>query len=134
MYGDDEDPFEVAQREFKEETGRVAPTGDYFELGDIKQAGGKVVTAWAIEKDLGPVQVKSNTFTMEWPPRSGKQEEFPEVDRAEWFKLSVATKKLHPGQDEFVHRLAKQLSVKIRDISDSKPLDEKLSGEQISLL
>lgn len=133
-FQDGEEPFEVAKREFREETGQNAPEGEYQELGQTKQAGGKIVTAWAIEKDLGPVKASSNTFTVEWPPRSGKQQEFPEVDRAEWFDLSTATRKLHPGQNEFLHRLADKLGVSVTETSSDKPLNEKLDNQQISLL
>lgn len=133
-YQDSEELFEVAKREFEEEIGQPAPDGRYKELGSIKQAGGKIVTAWAIEKDFGQVTVTSNTFTMEWPPKSGQQQEFPEVDRAEWFSLAEASQKLHPGQNEFLQRLAKELNIMFTEPSETKPLEEKLSQQQISLL
>jgi predicted NUDIX family NTP pyrophosphohydrolase len=133
-YTNDEDTFAAAKREFAEELGQPAPEGEYHELGQVKQAGGKLVTTWAIECDLGPVKAASNMFSIEWPPRSGQQQEFPEVDRAEWFTLSKATKKLHPGQNNFLHRLADHLNVSITEESSAAPLTKKLDDRQISLL
>jgi predicted NUDIX family NTP pyrophosphohydrolase len=92
------------------ELGLPAPAGDYVELGEVKQSGGKVVTAWAVEADLDPAAVVPGTFTMEWPPRSGKQQEFPEVDRVEWFSLEVAREKLVKGQLPFLDRLSALVS------------------------
>lgn len=133
-YLDGEDVFAAAKREFQEELGIAAPNGDYLELGEVKQAGGKRVTAWAIEKDLGKITTASNTFTLEWPPRSGQQKDFPEVDRAAWYSLSVATRKLHPGQSPLLHTLANHLNIEITEESEPKPLDQKLDDKQISLL
>ena len=108
-YADNEDPLAAAKREFAEETG-LTPSGDFVPLGEIRQPGGKVVTAWALEEDLEesfhPAQLHSNTFSMVWPPRSGKLQEFPEIDRAEWFPLDVAQRKILRGQAEFLNRLA----------------------------
>ncbi|HEX8829683.1 MAG TPA: NUDIX domain-containing protein [Longimicrobium sp.] len=100
-----EDPFGAARREFAEETG-IVPGGEFVELGVVKQAGGKIVTAWAFEGDCDPAAIRSNTFMMEWPPRSGRQKEFPEVDRAEWFGLETAAEKILKGQLPFLRRLA----------------------------
>src|ERR1044071_901940 len=100
-----DDPLEAARREFEEETGMV-PEGDFVELGAIRQAGGKTVTAWAFEGDCDPESIRSNTFTLEWPPKSGKQREFPEVDRAEWFMLPEAEEKILSGQRPLLARLA----------------------------
>ncbi len=133
-YLDGEDIMTAAKREFSEEIGRPAPAGSYHELGEVKQAGGKRVTAWAVEADLGTVTTTSNTFTVEWPPRSGQQKEFPEVDRAAWYDLSTATRKLHPGQSPLLHRLADHLGIEIKEESEPKPLDQKLNNQQISLL
>jgi predicted NUDIX family NTP pyrophosphohydrolase len=102
----EEGPLEVAQREFTEETG-LAAAGPFLELGDVKQPGGKIVTAWAFEGDFDPVNLKSNTFTMEWPPRSGRQTEFPEVDRGAWFSIDDARSRLLKGQIPFLDRLAR---------------------------
>ncbi len=101
----DEPPEQAARREFREELGLPAPDGEYVPLGEVKQSGGKVVTAWAVEADLDPAEVVPGTFTMEWPPRSGKQQEFPEVDRVSWFPVAVAREKLVKGQLPFLDRL-----------------------------
>ena len=85
----DEDLLLTAQREFEEETG-LKPTGPFIPLKPIQQKGGKIVHAWAFEGDCDPTTLKSNTFTMEWPPHSGQQQEFPEIDRAEFFDLTTA--------------------------------------------
>jgi predicted NUDIX family NTP pyrophosphohydrolase len=100
-----EDPLAAARREFQEETGFSA-NGSFISLGDIKQPGGKVVVAWAMEGDCDPGQLRSNTFFMEWPPRSGRQMEVPEVDRGCWFDTRTARTKLHKGQLGFLERLA----------------------------
>jgi len=107
-YGDDEDPLAAAQREFQEETG-VTLAGDFIPLGEIRQRSGKIVTAWALEHDLDPAGIHSNTFSMIWPPRSGKLQEFPEIDRAEWFSLPAARHKINPAQAELLERLAGHL-------------------------
>jgi predicted NUDIX family NTP pyrophosphohydrolase len=99
-----EDPLDVAKREFQEETG-LTIDGSFQPLAPIKQRGGKTVYAWTVEADRDVSHVKSNTFTMEWPPRSGEQQEFPEVDRAEWFSLDAATEKINDGQRELLHQL-----------------------------
>ena len=104
-YGDGEDPRAVALREFEEETGQPPPTGDLVALGEIRQRGGKVVTAWATPGDLDPGKVTSNTFKMLWPPRSGRWRTFPEVDRAGWFDPATAREKLLAAQAELVDRL-----------------------------
>ncbi|HZD17433.1 MAG TPA: NUDIX domain-containing protein [Actinomycetota bacterium] len=106
-----EDPLEVALREFREELG-TDPPGDASPtpLGEQRQRGGKRVRAWALEGDLDVASVHSNTFSMEWPPRSGRTAEFPEVDRAEWFGLDAARRKLSTGQSAFVDRLSDLLS------------------------
>ncbi len=94
-----EDALDAAKREFTEETGQPAPPGELISLGEVKQSGGKRVVAWAVEAPtLDPATFVSNTFALEWPPRSGKQQEFPEVDRAEWVALGVAREKLVKGQ------------------------------------
>lgn len=107
-YTENEEPFGVAKREFKEETGYAAE-GRFIELASVKQPGGKVVAAWAFEGDCDAGKIKSNTFSMEWPPRSGKQAEFPEVDRAEWFPIKAAKKKLLKGQVDFIEQLCEAL-------------------------
>jgi predicted NUDIX family NTP pyrophosphohydrolase len=104
-YEDGDDPLAAALREFQEETGAALETGELRDLGEVKQKGGKVVRAWAAEGDIDAGTVRSNTFTMEWPPRSGRTAEFPEVDRAGWFALDEARQKLNPAQAEFLDRL-----------------------------
>jgi predicted NUDIX family NTP pyrophosphohydrolase len=104
-YADDEDPLAAAKREFTEETG-LTLSGDFIPLGAVRQPGGKVVAAWALEGDFDTTKLRSNTFSLPWPPRSGKLQEFPEIDRAEWFPLEVARRKILKGQAEFLDRLA----------------------------
>jgi len=100
-----EDPLAAAQRELEEETGcRV--TGPFTPLTPVTQRGGKQVQAWAVEGDCNPAELRSNVFSIEWPPKSGKQKEFPEVDRADWFTIPVALEKILPGQRELVIELA----------------------------
>jgi predicted NUDIX family NTP pyrophosphohydrolase len=108
-YEDGEDPQACALREFEEELGVGLPPGELAELGSVKQKGGKLVTAWAAEGDLDADSVSSNTFTMEWPPRSGRTEEFPEIDRAGWFEIEPAREKLVTAQAEFLDRLLERL-------------------------
>lgn len=103
-YREGEDAFTAAKREFQEETG-FHVEGEFIALGEAKQPGGKVITAWALEHDLDASLVRSNMFELEWPPRSGKKREFPEVDAAAWFPLLVAEEKLLKGQLEFLRRL-----------------------------
>jgi predicted NUDIX family NTP pyrophosphohydrolase len=105
----DEDPLEVARREFGEELGTDPPDGPVAPLGEVRQAGGKLVTAWALRGDVDADAVRSNTFSLEWPPRSGTIREFPEVDRAGWFSLDAARPKLLEGQRPFLDRLAELL-------------------------
>ena len=92
-----EDMLEAAQREFEEETG-IKPNGPFIALTPIKQKGGKMVHAWAFEGDCDPTKIVSNTFTMEWPPKSGRQMEFPEIDRADFFDMELAAKKIKAAQ------------------------------------
>lgn len=105
-YGEQEDPLAAACREFAEETGLALPAGAVFTpLGEVRQAGGKVVTAWAVAADLDAAAARGNPFRMEWPPRSGRMREFPEVDRAAWFCLEEAREKLVAGQVPLLERL-----------------------------
>ena len=107
-YLDNEEPLEVAKREFEEETG-FAPEGDFIELGDLKQPSGKTVIAWAFEGDCDPTKLRSNTFMMEWPPRSGRQIEVPEVDRGCWYSVEDARSRLLAGQRTLLDRLLKRI-------------------------
>jgi predicted NUDIX family NTP pyrophosphohydrolase len=108
-YEDGDDPLACALREFEEETGTALRDPALVELGSIVQRGGKRVSAWAAEGDLDATAIVSNTFTMQWPPRSGREQEFPEVDRAEWFALARAREKIVPAQAELLDRLAERL-------------------------
>ena len=101
----DEDPRACALREFAEETGTRLPDSALDDLGSVKQKSGKVVVAFAVAGDLDPATLVSNTFELEWPPRSGRMQAFPEIDRAEWFGLDAARAKLNPAQAAFVDRL-----------------------------
>jgi len=107
-YEPGEDPLVAARREFAEETG-IVPEGEFVALTPLRQRAGKIVRAFAFEGDLDPERIKSNTFVMEWPPRSGRQQEFPEVDRAGWFPLEVAKQKLLAAQVALVEELARLL-------------------------
>jgi predicted NUDIX family NTP pyrophosphohydrolase len=103
-----EDPLEAARREFEEETG-FRPGGMFRELAPVRQRSGKIVHAWAVEGDCESAAIRSNTFTMEWPPRSGRQQEFPEVDRAGWFGIPQAGGKILDGQRPLLAQLERIL-------------------------
>ena len=107
-FSDDEEPLAAATREFEEELGRTV-VGDYIPLEPIRQAGGKQVFAWAVRSDFDPSLLKSNTFSMEWPPKSGKQQQFPEIDRAAWFAIDAARRKILKGQAPFLDQLLARL-------------------------
>jgi predicted NUDIX family NTP pyrophosphohydrolase len=104
-HDDAEDARACALREFEEETGSAPDAGELTDLGSVRQKSGKVVQAWALEGDLDPEAVRSNSFEMEWPPRSGRRQTFPEVDRAGWFGLEAAREKINPAQAAFLDRL-----------------------------
>ena len=105
---DGEDARAAALREFEEELGSPAVEGELVDLGEVRQKSGKVVTAWALEGDIDADAIRSNTFEMEWPPRSGRMREFPEVDRAAWFGLDEARERILPAQAPLLDRLAEQ--------------------------
>jgi len=107
-YGDDEDAFDAALREFEEETGH-RPSGTFVALAPIRQPSGKVVSAWAVDDGWDLAGFRSNTFTMPWPRGSGRMQTFDEVDKAEWFDLAQAATKIVPGQRGFLHQLAEYL-------------------------
>jgi predicted NUDIX family NTP pyrophosphohydrolase len=109
-YEEGDDPLACALREFEEEIGTPLAPEDPIALGTIVQRGGKRVTAWAVAGDVDAAAAHSNTFVMEWPPRSGRQQEFPEVDRAEWFSIDDAREKLVPAQVELLDRLVEIVS------------------------
>jgi predicted NUDIX family NTP pyrophosphohydrolase len=109
-YDEGEEPLAAALREFEEEVGSALDAaGELIALGDVRQKNRKVVTAWAAEGDVDASAVRSNTFAMEWPPRSGQTQEFPEIDRAEWFPLARAREKLIEAQAAFLDRLEERL-------------------------
>ncbi len=108
-HGPDEEPPAVARREFEEELGFPVPAGDLVLLGDHRVTSGKVLTVWAVEGDLDAGACRSNTFELEWPPRSGRMQEFPEIDRAAWFAVDAARAKLVKGQVPLLDRLLELL-------------------------
>lgn len=107
-----EEPFDAACREFTEETGQPIPPGPVLALGEIRQGSGKRVQAWAVEGELDPATLRSNTFEMEWPPRSGRMQAYPEIDRFAWVGAGEAREKLVKGQVAFIDRLEAELGVK----------------------
>ncbi len=109
-HGAGEDPFAVALREFEEELGTPVPAGEFVPLGEVRQSGGKVLTAWAAEGDLDATTTRSNTFRLEWPPRSGRLQDFPEIDRAAWLPVEEARAKLVKGQVPLLDRLLEALA------------------------
>jgi len=110
-YPADEEPLAAARREFAEELGVPAPSGvDYEPLGTIRQRNGKQVIVWAVAADLDVTRIASNTFEIEWPPRSGRRQSFPELDRAGWFDPETARRKMIAGQDELLDRLLELLA------------------------
>jgi len=108
-YSADEDPLAAARREFKEETG-FSLDGEFIELGTIRQAGGKFVSAWALEGDCDPERLKSNHFQLQWPPGSGRMTDFPEVDRGQWFTLREAQDRIFLSQKQLLDLLEQKLS------------------------
>ncbi|SDO47741.1 NUDIX domain-containing protein [Geodermatophilus sp. DSM 45219] len=118
-HGPDEEPRDVALREFAEELGSPAPVADLVPLGEVRQSGGKRLTAWAAEGDLDAAAAVSNTFSLEWPPRSGRVQEFPEIDRAAWLTVEEARAKLVVGQVPLLDRLL--------DVIDAQRSDEDSS-------
>jgi predicted NUDIX family NTP pyrophosphohydrolase len=115
---EDEDPKDAAYREFEEEIGQPAPKGQTTELGTIEQRNNKTVIAWAVEGDLDASNIKSNTIMIDWPPRSGKKMEIPEVDKAMWATLDEASQKLNPDQIPFIKRLAQKLNIEIPETEE----------------
>ncbi|MGJ4859720.1 NUDIX domain-containing protein [Labrys sp. La1] len=113
-YGADEDAHGAALREFEEELGTPCPDTGTIDLGEILQPGGKQVSAWAVAGDFDPGQLRSNMFEMEWPPRSRRIVQFPEVDKAQWFVMAQAHRKILPAQRSFLERLAEHLEPDLR--------------------
>ena len=109
VFEEHESPLDAAKREFKEETGFEAD-GEFIELGNLTQSSKKIVHAWALEKNLDETKVVSNKFSLEWPRKSGIMKEFPEIDRASWFDIDLAKKKIQKGQAGFIDRLLEIIS------------------------
>ena len=107
-FNDDENALDAAKREFKEETG-FSCSGNFLELSPVKQKSGKMVYAWALEKDIDTSKIKSNEFEMEWPPKSGKQQRFPEIDKAQWFAAAEAKQKINASQAGFIDELIRTI-------------------------
>lgn len=120
-YEPDEEPQLAACREFEEETGQAVPDGERIDLGEMKRKDGKVIHIWAVEGEVDEQHIMSNTFEVEWPPKTGQLQSFPEIDRAVWYPLEKAPAKMHKGQDIFIERLAKHLGVNW--VSDQAPPD-----------
>jgi predicted NUDIX family NTP pyrophosphohydrolase len=133
-YDRSEDPLGAALREFEEETSFRLEPGNVLPLGELRQPSGKIITAWALEKDVDPTLVKSNMFEMEWPPKSGTLQEFPEVDRAGWFPLSRARQKLLKGQVVFLTRLVEALNLPPDDLETNDGDAAKGEGSSQSTL
>ena len=110
-FDENENALDAAKREMEEETG-IKVSGEFIELTPLKQKSGKVVYAWALEKDIAPEQIKSNDFEMEWPPRSGQKKSFPEIDKAAWYKPDEAKNKIIEGQSPFITELKMKLDAR----------------------
>jgi predicted NUDIX family NTP pyrophosphohydrolase len=123
-YAKNEDPLKTAFHEFEEELGKELPKGELIELGTVKQSSGKEVIAWAIEGDLDVTKTRSNRVKIEWPPKSGNVQEYPEIDRAEWFSFEEAAKRLVKAQVEFLERLAKIVGTSFA-ADEPKPPEQK---------
>lgn len=129
----EEDLLSAAKREFAEETGLAVPQAELSLLGQFKVSSNKEVTAWAAEADIDPKHVKSCLFAMEWPPKSGQRQEFPEVDKAAWFPLATAKAKLVKGQMPILEALADKLGVEIEEVpAVQPPLPKTKKGKTVS--
>lgn len=118
---EEEDPYAAARREFTEELGVPVPEGETHELGSVQQSGSKIVFAWAVAADLDADTIKSNTFDLEWPPKSGQLKQFPEIDRAGWFTLDIAQTRLVKGQVPLLQKLTGTLGI---ELPAATPVDE----------
>lgn len=128
LFAEDEDPLEAAKREFREETGGEVD-GGFIELGEVIQPSKKIVYAWALEKDFDEKNIVSNTFTLEWPKNSGNIKEYPEIDKAGWFSIDEARKKILKGQIGFIDRLVEI----IQYIPEKEDPERKEGPKQFSL-
>lgn len=127
-YKDTENPFEAAKREFFEEI-NIIPEGNFVECKMIKQSSGKEIKAWAFEGDCNPQLIKSNTFEIEWPPRSGKMAEFPEIDKANWFPTSIVKQKILKGQIGFIDELISILNYDFSIENNIELTDSSTNGK-----
>lgn len=128
-FGDDEQPLAAAKREFAEEMGSPPPEGEYASLGEVKIPSGKIVHAFTLESDFNLETFKSNMFEMEWPPKSGQTQEFPEADKAAWLTISLAAQKITKGQTPLLERLAAKLGITFAssdDTTDASPAQASL--------
>jgi predicted NUDIX family NTP pyrophosphohydrolase len=125
-FNEEEQPLDAAKREFFEETG-LSVSGEFDELTPIKQKSGKKVFAWAVECNVDSSQVKSNTFAIEFPPKTGKMQEFPEIDRAEWFSVPIAKQKIISYQVDLISELAKKLGMEENSVDIEKADSERNS-------
>jgi predicted NUDIX family NTP pyrophosphohydrolase len=123
-FADAEQPLEAAKREFQEETGFI-PLGSFIDLGSVRQAGGKIVSAWAFQGDCDPAALVSNHCEMEWPPRSGRQIDFPEVDRGAWFQIPEARERILKSQEPFLNSLSAKLGEPLASTGQSGLLGER---------
>lgn len=119
-FDESEEALVAAKREFQEETSIAAPEGDYVKLGEYKQSSGKIVHAFTLEADVNLEHFKSNMFEMEWPPKSGKTQEFPEIDKTAWLSLAVARQKVVKGQAAILDQLATKLGVTNTPVQDQQ--------------
>jgi len=128
LFEEKENPIDAAKREFKEETG-FEVDGEFIELGELQQPSKKIIHAWALEKDLDETKIMSNTFTLEWPKNSGRLQEYPEIDKAGWFDIEQAKKKILKGQIGFIDKLVEILNY----VPKKEHLDEKDRYKQSTL-
>jgi predicted NUDIX family NTP pyrophosphohydrolase len=131
-YEPDEDSLVAARREFQEETGQAVPEGETIDLGSMKRKDGKIIQIWAVEGEIDAKHIMSNSFEMEWPPKTGQMQSFPEIDKAAWYSLAKAPVKMHKGQDVFIERLAEHLGVDPTAQEPAKPKAD--TPEQVTLL
>jgi len=134
-FTNDEEPLDAAKREFQEELGIDFSdfSGEFIPLTPIKQKSGKIVCAWALEGDIDPNQIKSNTFEMEWPPRSGRKQEFPEIDKGEWFSVSDAKQKIISSQSALIDELITKLNLTEERLKKDAITQKKDDSSQIDL-